>query len=279
MILAAMPALGEALSNDLTYLALCWRIVRRDGCALGFTTHDRPLQVAGLLYESAPGMVPSAVVTDDGLDVDVMDVTGALSSASITGEDLLDGRYDNAAVELFMIDWRAPDAGRQLLAAGSIGSVEAGLGADSGFTASLRGPTAALARPRIETYSPECRAELGDWRCRVPMRGRSHRGRVTAALEDRACVEAVALPADFVHGQLRVESGKAAGLDRRIVACDGDWLLFDAPLAVMAGDQVRLFHGCDKRFATCTGRFRNAANFRGEPHVPGNDLLTRFGGL
>jgi hypothetical protein len=42
---------------------------------------------------------------------------------------------------------------------------------------------------------------------------------------------------------------------------------------------VEVREGCDKQFATCVNRFKNALNFRGEPHVPGGDLLTRFGGL
>ena len=57
-----MAALGERLTAELTQLAICWKIVRRDGVALGFTTHDRALRVAGLMFESAPGMVPSAIV-------------------------------------------------------------------------------------------------------------------------------------------------------------------------------------------------------------------------
>lgn len=275
------PALGAALSADLTYLALCWRIVRRDGCALGFTTHDQPLRIGGLVYESAPGMAPSAVVASDGLDVDTMDVAGALSSGSINAADLVDGRFDNAAVALFLVDWRDPDAGRQQLAAGTIGTVEAGFGADGAFTATLRGPTAVLSAPFVETYSPECRAELGDWRCRVPMRGRRVQCQVVAVGEDRVRVDGIDAEAAalYAQGDARVLSGASAGLDRRIVASDEDWLLFDAPLNLMTGDLLLLRQGCDKRFATCAGRFDNAANFRGEPHVPGNDLLTRFGGL
>lgn len=275
------PALGAALTAELTSLALCWRIVRQDGCALGFTTHDRPLLIAGLRYESAPGMAPSAVVSSDGLDVDTMDVAGALSSGSINAADLLDGRFDNAAVMLFLVDWRSPDAGQQQLAAGTIGTVEAGFGADSAFTATLRGPTARLAAPRVETYSPECRADLGDWRCRVPMRGRRLRGRIAAAEADRIRVEGIDANAAqlYAQGSLRVLSGPSAGLDRRVVGSDADWLSLDAPIALAPTDMVTLVQGCDKRFATCTSRFSNGANFRGEPHVPGNDLLTRFGGL
>nr|WP_232014937.1 phage BR0599 family protein [Sphingopyxis sp. EG6] len=33
-----------------------------------------------------------------------------------------------------------------------------------------------------------------------------------------------------------------------------------------------------KQLATCRERFANAINFRGEAHLPGNDLLTRYPG-
>ena len=46
----------------------------------------------------------------------------------------------------------------------------------------------------------------------------------------------------------------------------------------MSAPPVSLTEGCDKRFATCRTRFANSANFRGEPHLPGNDLLTRYPG-
>ena len=53
----------------------------------------------------------------------------------------------------------------------------------------------------------------------------------------------------------------------------------DLPRAtVEPGCRIELREGCDKRFATCVSRFNNAANFRGEPHLPGNDLLTRYPG-
>jgi hypothetical protein len=47
---------------------------------------------------------------------------------------------------------------------------------------------------------------------------------------------------------------------------------------VEAGMRALLTQGCDKRLATCSGRFGNAVNFRGEPFLPGMDLLTRYPG-
>lgn len=277
MAIATAP-LGDRLAADLTSLAICWRIVRRDGVALGFTTHDRRLRIAGMDYESAPGITPSAVVASDGLDVDVMDVAGALSADAIRAGDLAEGRFDGAAVRIFMVDWQSPDAGQQLLASGTLGNVEAGSGPDAGFTASLRGPTAVLAATLVESCSPECRAELGDRRCRVAMRGRTLRTHVVANAGRGLTVAGVDAAAsdDFREGMVRVLEGPGAGLEARILAVSGDELVCNAPVAAPPGTLLQLWQGCDKRFSTCVARFDNAANFRGEPHVPGNDLLTRF---
>ncbi|MEO7224251.1 MAG: DUF2163 domain-containing protein [Devosia sp.] len=34
--------------------------------------------------------------------------------------------------------------------------------------------------------------------------------------------------------------------------------------------------GCDRRLSTCRERFDNVANFRGFPHIPGNDFVLRY---
>lgn len=263
------------LDAELTHLALCWRLVRRDGVALGFTSHDRPLLVNGLRHESRPGMSPSAVVLGDGVTADDMEVAGALSAGALTGADLLAGRWDGARMDLFLVDWRDPDAGQQWLAEGSLGDVAVGTGADAGFTAELIGPGAALAASVVESCSPECRAELGDARCKVDLRPRERLATVTAVAQDRVQTAGI-VAADQVQGELAVLDGPNAGLVRRLLAEDGGWLVMDEPLALAAGARVRLREGCDKRFATCRERFANARNFRGEPHVPGADLLTRY---
>ena len=41
--------------------------------------------------------------------------------------------------------------------------------------------------------------------------------------------------------------------------------------AIAAGDGFAVAAGCDKKFATCKAKFGNALNFRGFPHLPGND--------
>ena len=98
------------LEGQLTTIALCWRIERRDGVAIGLTDHDRDLTVDGLVHRAAPGMVPSAIQRSDGLEADTMDVAGALTSAAIAERDLLAGRWDGARVMVFHGECNPPDA-------------------------------------------------------------------------------------------------------------------------------------------------------------------------
>lgn len=275
-----MSGFTDRLAGETTTLAICWRVARTDGVTLGFTTHDRPLDIGGVTYLASPGMAPSAISVGDGLEVDTMEVEGALSASLITAVDLDAGRYDNAAVSIFVVDWRDAGAGTMPLARGVLGEVaRRSVGTGGAFTAELRGPTAALDATVVETCSPECRAELGDARCRVDLApltvlaeaGDSGDGRI-----------AVTIPADrFAGGRLRVLAGPNAGLDVQLAGSGPDWVepFEPLPFALAADTRVEMREGCDRRFATCRDRFANALNFRGEPHVPGSDLLTRFPGL
>lgn len=269
----------DILQADLTALAFCWRLERGDGVCLGFTSHDRDLAIGGLRYRAAPGMLPSAVELSDGFDAGTLSVSGALTSDSISARDLAAGRWDGAAVSLFLADWEDPAAEPVPLARGVLGEVST---TGNGFAAELRGPTALLDRPAVELTSPECRAQLGDKRCRIDMAARIKVERVTAvAGEDQIDVaDAEGSPNAYGYGRLRWIGGANSGLDSAILSSAGTRLTLrdPPPFAIAAGDLVEIREGCDKRFETCAGRFANAENFRGEPHLPGMDLLTRYPG-
>jgi uncharacterized phage protein (TIGR02218 family) len=266
------------VDKALTAIAFCWRIERRDGVTLGFTSHDRDIEVDGLRCRSAPGILPSAIGLSAGFEIDRLDVKGALTSDAITAEDLAAGRWDGARLSIFMADWEDPAATPVPVARGELGDVVV---RSSAFEAELCGATAALERPVVEQTSPECRAQLGDARCRVDMAGRTSVTRIAAVEGETAVrVERAAEAGVYGYGRLRWIGGRNSGLACAIARSDGSLLtLRDAPhFPPAAGDLVEVSEGCDKSFATCAGRFANAANFRGEPHLPGVDLLTRYAG-
>ncbi len=266
----------EWLDAPLATIAYCWRIERRDGVAIGLTAHDRDLEVDGFGYRAAPGMTPSAIRRGAGLDADSMDVTGALTGAAISEADLLAGRWDGARITLFAVDWTAPDA-PIALGSGTIGAVET---RDGVLTAELRGAAAALDAPVVEMTSPECRAELGDQRCRVAMAGRRRFARVIAA--DGAVLTldlAEPVAGEWAGGRVRWFGGANSGLSDLIAGSSGETVTLRRPPRFdPVGALLEVSEGCDKSIATCAGRFGNAVNFRGEPYLPGIDLLTRYPG-
>lgn len=271
--------MADFLSLPVTTIAFCWRLARRDGVAIGFTTHDRDLVIGGLTYKAMPGMLPSAVRLSDGLDASSMDVSGALTSDAITEQDLRAGRWDGAAVSLFTVDWETSESDTIPLARGELGAVSV---EGNGFTAELKGPAWVFERPVSELTSPECRAQFGDTRCRVDLAPHVHVTTIAAAIDPVTFdVASAAVSANaYGYGRLRWMSGDNSGLTSAILRSAGNRLtLREAPAyAVSSGTMVEIGEGCDRIFATCRDRFSNAANFRGEPHLPGNDLLTRYPG-
>jgi uncharacterized phage protein (TIGR02218 family) len=266
------------VERDLVTAAFCWRLERRDGAALGFTSHDRDLRVGGLIYRAAPGMLPSAVTLTDSFEIDRLDIAGALTSDAITADDLAAGRWDGAALTIFLADWEDPDTPTIPIARGELGEVSS---QGQAFEAELRGPTAMLERPVAEQTSPECRAMLGDKRCRVDMAARTRLTRVVAAVSGSQVIVAAAAGGNgYAYGRLRWIGGRNGGLESAIASSDGAVLILrEAPhFPAAVGDLVEIAEGCDKSLATCSTRFDNAANFRGEPHLPGFDLLTRYPG-
>ncbi|TKD51652.1 DUF2163 domain-containing protein [Sphingomonas baiyangensis] len=266
------------LVGECTSFTFCWRIERRDGVAIGLTAHDRDLVIDGIVHRAAPGIVPSAIRRSDGLDADSMEVTGALTHGAIGETDLLAGRWDGARVALFAVDWS--DVSRRVpLGDGVIGGIET---RDGDFSAELRGSAALLDAPVAEVTSPECRASLGDARCRVPMAARRTLARVTAIDGATLTLDVEEpVPNGWGSGVLRWFGGANSGLEDAIDASAGATVTLREPprLVAEAGTLVELIEGCDKRLETCAGRFANAINFQGEPFLPGIDLLTRYPGL
>jgi uncharacterized phage protein (TIGR02218 family) len=267
------------LEGPVTSIAYGWRLERRDGVTLGFTSHDRDVEVDGLLLRATPGMMPSTITESIGLDVDGLDVRGALTADAIRHDDLLAGRWDGARLVIFLFDWSDPGAGFRVLAAGELGSVSH---RDDGFEAEFRGPATRLDVAVAPYTSPGCRAKFCDAGCSLSAQRFTHEAVVEAASGPTISF-ATTLPAitgAFGFGKLRWLDGRNCGLWSDILSSDGLSVeLVTAPsFSVSAGARVALFEGCDKTIATCASRFANAINFRGEPHLPGNDLLTRYPG-
>lgn len=158
--------LAQHLAGAVTTLAHCWRVQRRDGGVLGFTSHDRDIVFDGVTYVAGGGMTPTAIDSSADLAVDNLDVEGYLEDARISERDLAAGRYDGAEVEIFLVNWADLSQGRLMVKRGHIGEVRL---EDGRFVAELRGLTQRLQQTVGAVYAPECAADLADARCGVAL--------------------------------------------------------------------------------------------------------------
>lgn len=277
------PALQARLDAGATTLAWCWRIDRRDGVSLGFTDHDRPLAFGGVTFEPGAGFAAAELRATADLSVDAQEASGALRSERIAETDVLDGLWDGAEVRVWRVDW-TDVALRVLMRRGAIGQVRRGR---SAFVAEVRSMAHVLNQPVGRTFQAGCDAALGDARCGVDLDAPAFRGSgtVTALIGDRAFAVAGLegfAPGLFERGALAWTSGANAGRSAEVAGhgtADGvaTLALAEAPLRPPApGDGFAVRAGCDKRLETCRDRFANVANFRGFPHLPGQDAMLRY---
>lgn len=277
------PTLQAHLDDGTTTLSWCWRIARADGVELGFTDHDRVLSFDDTTFEPESGFAASEIRSGSDLAVDAQDATGVLTSDRITETDILDGRWDNAEVELWRVNWADPGQ-RVLMRRGAVGQIRRGRMA---FVAEVRSLAHVLGQTVGRTFQAGCDAALGDARCGIDLENAVYKGSgvITDIVRDRAFLAsglAGFAAGWFTSGTIIWTSGANAGRITEVLAHDladsiATLTLLEAPVRSIAeGDSFVARAGCDKRITTCGAKFANTANFRGFPNIPGQDAVLRY---
>ena len=273
----------EHLSSGTTSTCRCWLVERSDGWRRGFTDHDCDLLFDGVSFSASTGFTAGALEMTTGLSVNNTETIGAISDAAITEEDIESGRFDGASITCWIVNWNNPDE-RVIRFKGSVGEIRRD---DDTFTAELLGQTDKLNQPQGRAYQRECSALLGDDKCSfdVTVAGFFVELPIVEVADSRVFRLDCADEFDegwFERGRLKLMSGTGQGLWSWIkndLVLNGlreitIWHSLRADIRV--GDTVRLEAGCDKSASTCATKFGNFYNFRGSPHIPGEDWLTSY---
>jgi uncharacterized phage protein (TIGR02218 family) len=269
-------ALSAMLATGTTTLCRCWRVERVDGVVFGFTDHDRTLQFNGVSYQPQSGFTASAIEQSLGLAVDTMEVGGALHSDEITEDDIALGRWDGADVEIWIVDW-SNVLNRVIQRKGNFGELTRG---NLAFQAEIRGLAHFLNQETGRTYARACDAILGDGRCKIDLDLPQWKGTgaVLAVASNNKTLTVAGLEgfaADwFAQGVLTWTSGANQGVGgelRSHLSAKVD-LWQRAAVPIQVGDTFTVTAGCNKTIGDCRAKFANAINFRGFPHIPGNDF-------
>jgi uncharacterized phage protein (TIGR02218 family) len=276
-------ALQAKLDSGATTLCRCWVLTRADGVVLGFTDHDEDVVLGAVTCRAASGLNAAEATQRLGLAVTGSDISGALTDDSLSEADLAAGRYDAAQVDVWLVDWSDP-ALAVLLSRNVIGEVGR---AGSAFTAELRGLSHRLAETSGRLFTATCSADLGDNLCGLDLDAPAFRGSGSIVSVDATSTFHVAgldgfADGWFTAGRLTWSAGANSGLAVEVkLHRSGNggvtlqlWQAMPEPVSVDDGFDVTA--GCDKRYSTCRDRFANTINFRGFPHMPGNDFVVRY---
>lgn len=221
------------IASESSTLATCWRITRQDAQVFTFTDHDADIVYGGLTYAAATGYAHSDVSDTDGLAVDNLEVSGVLTSPSITEDDLGAGLWDYAEVEIFEVNYSDLTQGALILRTGTLGEVTTERGQ---FRAEIRGLTQALQKTVGQVDSAGCRARFGDTRCGVSLGGYTVTGTIDSVHDDGVTL----------YDSARTEAGPEAGIAITNIQSLGN----DGEVYVSAATADYLTHG---EFVAITG--------------------------
>lgn len=260
-------------------VAAALKITRSDSAVYAFTTLDESQTIDGVLYV-AQGLADSSFESGADLTVGNLTLTTLDDGSIFTLRDIQGGVWQGARYEAFRYDWTDPAKGKEWLSAGELGQITL---KDGSVEVELRDWRQYLQQPVGEVSSRTCRAMLGDARCKVNLAPITHNATVTSVTSRSVFASSglgTARPtADFFgEGEIRFTSGACNGLAQKVkayTAAGQVTTVIAMPADVAIGDTFTIIGGCRKRLADCRDKFNNVLNFRGEPHRPGVDALTR----
>ena len=275
------PAMQAHLNSGATNFVMCWRLTPVSSYStIGFTEHHQDIIYKGIAYQAKSGLSTSAVKQSDELSPNNIDADFFLNLNDKQAYDFRAGIFDTALCDFFLIDALQPALGIISLLRGSLSTIQFSRGQAGAQIDSL---SARLQQNLLERSSPTCRANLGDNRCRVKLAAFTVTGIVMKATNNNQVFiddKRTEATNHFNQGLLTWLSGNNQGLcvDIKRFTKGGTFLFFE-PLfkPISLGDRYQVVRGCDKTVKTCETVFNNVVNFRGEPHLPGNDQIFKVG--
>ncbi|MCP5074609.1 MAG: DUF2163 domain-containing protein [Rhodobacteraceae bacterium] len=271
------------LNGGATTVCRAWIVRRQDSVEYGFTDHDLDLTVDGVVCEAASGMDANTLESSTGLSVDNSQAIGALSSVGVVDADIEAGKFDSAEVWHYLVNWQDPSQ-CILQFRGTLGEIKRGAGM---FEAELRGLSEALNKPVGRVYLRQCDRNLGDAKCGFDLFAPGFfaedsvvqfSGRRVVEMENLSGFE----DGWFLDGKVTWLTGQNAGAEGLVRADEtrsgtrAIELWEETRLPITVGDTLRLHAGCDKQVETCKAKFANLTNFRGFPHMPGEDWSVSY---
>ncbi len=263
------------ITSNVTTIAYCWLIKLKNGAQYGFTDYSHEISFDNVVFDPRGIIKNSAIQSDTSIAADNFEIHGMIDHAVITKEDVLSGLYDQAYVEFSAVDYLYPE-NRAILKSGYVNQIRI---VDDKFYFNIVGLIDRAKCTVSKCYSETCRAKFADVECGVDKNSHLIKGVIAQIIsQDKVKVkftdESSKYRGLFHNAKMDISSG--AGEVKMIVSgFNNNIATFyqNIPEDIKQGDSFVLYPECNKSFQACVEIFNNAINFRGEPHVPGQDEI------
>lgn len=247
-------------SCDITSIATCWKIILKNKRVLSFTDSSSDISINGIVYQAKSGISRKAFENNITIEkIANVEVEGMLDHESINENDIKEGQFDNALVEIFLVDYNNPQENIIFLHKGYIAEIHY---EGNRFIADIQGIAAKTDYHVGEVFSEFCRACFGDSRCKVDVKSFAVQAKV-ARIVDAKSIEISIIPDEnFSSIQIGWNKYEIEFIENNIIK------LATTPTDIILQDQeILLIPTCDKSYNTCKNKYKNIINFRAEPFV------------
>lgn len=260
--------------NNVTKIAVCWRIKLSNDKLLYFTDADQKLIYKGEVYVCGSYFTPNSIISSNELGQDSFSISGIIDGEYITQESLIAGDLSEGYIEIFLINLDDLLAERVILKTGWLGEIKYD---PQSFTAEITSIGGRANNVIGKCYSSSCKVEFASKYCGKNVADYSYDGVVMGLAEVNSFVDSAREEPDgyFSQGSLLFTSGKNYGRKYNVKESREGKISLDfiIDLKIAIGDEYQVIAGCDKAINTCINKFNNAINFRGEPYIPSRHKL------
>jgi uncharacterized phage protein (TIGR02218 family) len=259
------------LDTGLTTLARLLEIVLLNGTVIRLTDLDADLVYSSNTYYADPGFSTSAIDIKLGTDSQGITLTLIMGTNSITRDDIEAGLLDGARATIYELNYENVAAGIVTLFRGRLGEMK--YTEKSVVTIEIYPLIGRDIYISVDTWSPSCRADLGDSRCTIDIESLKETLTVTSVTSKQRFNSSGVTAANgyYNNGVVVWQTGDNAGNAFEIAeyTLSGGFvrLQLSVPFTIQVGDTAFIYPGCDKQLATCRDKFNNILNFVGEPFL------------
>ena len=277
-----MKNISENLKNSLNKNSLnivkCYNIFLKSGEKLYFTQNSNNIIFDNNTYIPNNGIEGNIINNGINLEIENTDIKGFIDSETINHNDILSGKFDNAEIEIFLLDLNLNE--KVSIFNGYIANISY---QNNIFIANIKNKTLLLEKIIGDTYSPLCRCCFCDKKCGLNKDNYTIKGVISEIinqLEFNTNTEKIINKDNnyFTNGIIKMINGKNNGITTEVKKSVNNYigLKFKFPFEINVGDQFEIIAGCDKEFYTCCSKFDNAINFRGEPNLPRSEKVFKI---